>query len=80
MAKSGLEFSNLVGCEIKEWLMTYLVIPLKANPKTKSFWDPVAECVSIHLDSWKGGLFSILVAAFPSQRLVLLVSLFIIYL
>lgn len=55
MANSGLasvnldlttlkELSFLAGYVIEEWPLIYLGIPLKANYKTKSFWDVVVEC------------------------------------
>ena len=43
---------ELVGCEIGEWPITYLGMPLAGNPCSQSFWEPVISKVTKRLDGW----------------------------
>ena len=47
-----------VGCEVGEWPITYLGMPLGGNPCCRSFWEPVISKVSKRLDGWKRGFLS----------------------
>ena len=70
LSKSGLaginivsqELSNTtssVGCQILEWPLVYLGVPLGGNPRSVSFWDPVVEKISKLFGNWKGAYFSL---------------------
>ena len=70
LAKSGLvginvdsqtmnAFASLAGCQVLQWPLTYLDIPLGGNPHAISFWDPVVHKISKRLDCWKGAYFSL---------------------
>ena len=49
--------TSLVGCQILEWPLVYLSVPLGGNPRSVSFWDPVVEKISKCLGNWEKGLF-----------------------
>ena len=51
--------ASLVSCQILQWLIVYLGVPLGDNPRSVSFWDPVIEKISKLLGNWKGAYFSL---------------------
>lgn len=56
-----LELAAMLGCEMEEFLITYLGLPLGARYKVKSIWDPLIpfiERVERRLSSWKGKYLS----------------------
>ena len=53
------DLSNLVGCAIMDWPLTYLGVPLGGNPHSVSFWDQVTMKISKRLDNWKVSFFSL---------------------
>ena len=46
-------------CRVSEWPLSYLGLPLRGNPKTIGFWDPMVERISWRLDGWKKGYLSL---------------------
>lgn len=52
-------FASLDGCQILQWLLTYLGIPLAGNHRALSFWNLVVCNISKWLDCWKGTIFSL---------------------
>lgn len=45
--------ANVLYCKIGSMRMTYLGIPLGANYKATSIWDPILERMEWKLSSWK---------------------------
>ncbi|BFG29907.1 hypothetical protein CerSpe_161810 [Prunus speciosa] len=41
------------GCEVGDWPMKYLGLPLGGNPRAMVFWDPVLEKIQRRLQKWK---------------------------
>lgn len=39
-------FASVMGCQVEQWLMKYLGMPLGGNQKSCAFWDPVVERVN----------------------------------
>ena len=52
-------FASFAGCQVLQWPLTYLGIPLGGNPQALSFWDPVVCKISKRLDCWKYAYFSL---------------------
>ncbi|KAM7513904.1 hypothetical protein LguiA_003487 [Lonicera macranthoides] len=52
------EWATRSGCEIENWPLKYLGLPLGGNPNSLEFWNPVLEKVKKKLDGWKGGCLS----------------------
>jgi len=50
---------EVIGCTMGRWPIQYLGLPLRGNPKTVAFWDPVVEKVSKKLACWKRSYISI---------------------
>uniref|UniRef100_A0A2N9EX59 Reverse transcriptase domain-containing protein n=1 Tax=Fagus sylvatica TaxID=28930 RepID=A0A2N9EX59_FAGSY len=56
------ELAGIMGCKIIQLPMTYLGLPLGANFKSKSIWDPILEKMERKLSGWqrmylsKGGM------------------------
>ncbi|XP_062099740.1 uncharacterized protein LOC133805576 [Humulus lupulus] len=42
-----------IGCEVGQWPMKYLGLPLGASPHNKGFWEPVISSCAKCLDGWK---------------------------
>ena len=60
LGKSGLAGINLVdhvlqdlagvaGCSTLTWLMMYLGVPFRSNPRADSFWDLILKMIAKHL-------------------------------
>ncbi|XP_062093360.1 uncharacterized protein LOC133799353 [Humulus lupulus] len=47
-----------IGCEVGDWPIQYLGLPLGASPRSKGFWDPVLSKCATRLDSWKSAFLS----------------------
>ncbi|KAM7480591.1 hypothetical protein LguiA_028804 [Lonicera macranthoides] len=52
------EWATRLGCEIKNWPLKYLGLPLRGNPNSLEFCNLVLEKVKKKLDGWKGGCLS----------------------
>ena len=52
------QLADLSGCEIGDWPIKYLGLPLGGNPRRIDFWDPVVTKVAKRLDSWKKAFLS----------------------
>ena len=48
-----IDLASSVGCEIGNWPLKYLGLPLGGNPKKADFWALVLEKVERRLDGWK---------------------------
>ena len=46
-------------CQVLQWPLTYLGVPLGGNPRALSFWDPMVRKISKRLDCWKCAFFSL---------------------
>lgn len=44
------------GCEVGNWPMTYLGLPLGGNPSAIVFWEPMIEQIETRLQKWKKSL------------------------
>ncbi|XP_062093314.1 uncharacterized protein LOC133799310 [Humulus lupulus] len=47
-----------IGCEVGQWPMKYLGLPLGASPRNKGFWEPVVSSCAKQLDRWKCAFLS----------------------
>ena len=47
------ELATLSGCDLGEWPIKYLGLPLGGNPQMIDFWDLVVTKVAKRLDGWK---------------------------
>ena len=47
------ELATLLGCELGDWPIRYLGLPLGGNPRKIDFWDPVVTKVAKRLDGWE---------------------------
>ncbi|RVX05715.1 putative ribonuclease H protein [Vitis vinifera] len=64
---SGINISNdqttrpasLLDYVVSKWPLTYLGLPLRRNPNSFSFWEPVLDRVSSKLDGWKKAFLSL---------------------
>jgi hypothetical protein len=45
--------ADIVGCRIAKLPMNYLGLPLGANFKSKSIWDPILERMERRLARWQ---------------------------
>ena len=45
--------ASIMGCKIIQLPMTYLGLPLGANFKSKSIWDPILEKMERKLSGWQ---------------------------
>ena len=45
--------ATMLGCEVGQWPLQYLGLPLGGNPRTKLFWEPVVRKVRKRMDGWK---------------------------
>ena len=45
-------------CELGDWPIKYLGLPLEGNPRKIDFWDPVVTNVAKRLDGWKKAFLS----------------------
>ena len=52
------DFEDLSGCELGEWPIKYLGLPLGGNPRRNDLWDPVFTKVAKRLAGWKKALLS----------------------
>ncbi|XP_028122567.1 uncharacterized protein LOC114319708 [Camellia sinensis] len=52
------DFVSVLHCHNQKLLITYLGIPLGANPRRKSTWKPMIKKVKKKLASWKGKMLS----------------------
>lgn len=46
-------FASVMGCQVEQWPMKYLEMPLSGNQKFCAFWDPMVERVNKKLACWK---------------------------
>ncbi|XP_062109433.1 uncharacterized protein LOC133820653 [Humulus lupulus] len=47
-----------IGCEVGQWPIQYLGLPLGDSPRSKGFWEPVISKCANRLDSWKSAFLS----------------------
>lgn len=47
----------MAGCQILDWLLVYMGVPLGGNPRAATFWDLVVKKIYKHLDNWKESFF-----------------------
>ncbi|XP_062114724.1 uncharacterized protein LOC133825847 [Humulus lupulus] len=47
-----------IGCEMGQWPIQYLGLPLGASPRSKRFWEPVVSKCAKCLDGWKSDFLS----------------------
>ena len=52
------ELAESTGCELGDWPIKYLGLPLGGNPPRIEFWDPVVSKVAKRLDGWKKAFLS----------------------
>ena len=48
-----IDLASLVGCEIENWPLKYLGLPLEGKPRKTDFWTLGLEKVERKLDGWK---------------------------
>lgn len=48
-----------IGCERLSWPIVHLGAPLGGKPRSKTFWERIEGIITTHLESWKGGPFSL---------------------
>jgi exonuclease III len=66
------ELAGIMGCKIIQLPMTYLGLPLGANFKSKSIWDPILEKMERKLSGWqrmylsKGGRITLIKSTLSS--------------
>lgn len=53
------DLAGIVGCEVLNWPLVYLGVPLGGNPRSESFWEPMVQRISKKLDTWKGAYYSL---------------------
>lgn len=53
-----LNFSAMLNCKIQKLPLMYLGLPLGANPRKKSTWQPVVDKVRKKLSLWKRKILS----------------------
>ncbi|XP_062112884.1 uncharacterized protein LOC133824040 [Humulus lupulus] len=47
-----------IGCEVGQWPIHYLSLPLGASPRSRVFWEPIVLKCAKRLDGWKSGFLS----------------------
>ena len=52
------ELAELSGCELGDWPIKYLGLPLGGNPRQIHFWDLMVTKVAKRLDDWKRSFLS----------------------
>ena len=52
------DLADLSSCELGDWPIKYLGLPLGGNPRQIDFWDPVVTKVGKRLASWKKAFLS----------------------
>uniref|UniRef100_A0A2N9GDX6 Reverse transcriptase domain-containing protein n=1 Tax=Fagus sylvatica TaxID=28930 RepID=A0A2N9GDX6_FAGSY len=66
------DLAGIMGCKIIQLPMTYLGLPLGANFKSKSIWDPILEKIERKLSGWqhmylsKGGRITLIKSTLSS--------------
>ncbi|KAH9670660.1 er membrane protein complex subunit 10 [Citrus sinensis] len=69
-----IDLASSVGCEIGNWPLKYLGLPLGGNCRKADFWAPVLEKVERRLDGWKkaclykGGRLTLIQSVLSSLR------------
>ena len=60
--------ASLISCQILEWPLVYLGVPLGGNPRSVLLWDLVVEKISKRLGNWKGAYFLYFFSLHSSKR------------
>lgn len=47
------ELASIIGCQIVNFPITYLGLPLGVKSSSKSLWNPIIERISKKLSNWK---------------------------
>uniref|UniRef100_A0A803PZS1 Reverse transcriptase domain-containing protein n=1 Tax=Cannabis sativa TaxID=3483 RepID=A0A803PZS1_CANSA len=50
--------TEVIGCKVGTWPMTYLGMPLGGSPRKDIFWEPVLDKCAKRLDGWKCSFLS----------------------
>lgn len=51
------DLPKMINCEVLQWPLTYLGVPLGGDPCTESFWDLAVNRISKRLENWRGVYF-----------------------